>query len=67
MSHHEVTVEEINELLDKTEVILASSSSEEKRLVGSLSGMFRVYHMGEPSFSSNVLSGAVKRYNEIGA
>ncbi len=65
MKHHEISKEEVEDFMLTAEIVIASSSREEKRLCGNLRGSFAVYYKGERKYATNSMANAISSYNSI--
>lgn len=62
---HTIELKEILKFIETNEVLIASSSKEQKRMYGKMNGTYIVYHKGEKVLETTQVEQAVKMYNKI--
>lgn len=63
--HHEIELEPLQEWINSNEIVYASSSRENKRLVFTMNGYFKLIVTGKVVWQGTQPYSAVERYNEI--
>lgn len=65
MKNHQIELTDLQEWMENNEAIYASSSREDKKLVVSMHGGFKLYHKGNIVWEGIQPYRAVEKYNEL--